>query len=156
MSSTIKKSLTVIVAVFLLFQLYQPARNVEYGSVTPMHISKVFSIPSEVEATLKTSCYDCHSNNTRYPWYSYVQPIRMYMDEHIKEGKENLNFSEFGVYSSRRQASKIGEIIEQIKEGEMPLKSYTIIHRNAELTEVSRKKLLDWLEQTKDSISFQN
>lgn len=133
--------------------MYQPARNLDYGRVLPIHFTKTYNVPSDVKAILQTSCYDCHSNNTKYPWYSYIQPVRMFMDNHIKEGKENLNFSEFGSYSKRKQENKLDEIVKQIKSGEMPLASYTIIHKNAILTQENKGVLVKWIERTRDSIS---
>ena len=83
----------------------------------------------------KNSCYDCHSNNTRYPWYVNIQPMGWVMARHIKKGKENLNFSEFGTYSKRKQANKLRAIATSIKDGSMPLSSYTIMHTDAKLCE---------------------
>jgi ribosomal protein S20 len=113
-------------------------------------------VPVKVQTILQTSCFDCHSNNSNYPWYSNIQPVRAFMDSHIKEGKENLNFSEFDTYSTRKQQSKLDRMIKQIKSDEMPLVSYTIIHRNAALNKKSKVILLQWIEETKDSISTNN
>ena len=87
-----KKNIFFSLIVFLLLQFYQPARNSDNGQVLPIHIAKVYNIPIKVQQTLQNSCYDCHSNNTHYPWYSYLQPSRFLMEYHIKTGKENLNF----------------------------------------------------------------
>ncbi|SHL35287.1 heme-binding domain-containing protein [Flavobacterium xanthum] len=156
MKPIIKKGAILSVVLFLLMQLYQPARNVEYGQVSPMHFTKLYKVPAKVQGILQTSCFDCHSNNTKYPWYSYVQPVRIFMDSHINEGKENLNFSEFGTYSKRKQRSKLDRMIKQIKSDEMPLASYTMMHKNAVLTSESKAMLLNWIEETKDSISANN
>ena len=101
---------------------------------------------------LKTSCYDCHSNNTVYPWYSTIQPVAMFMGNHVDEGKRELNFSEFGRYSVRRKYHKLEEINEQIKEGEMPLSSYTLIHRNTKLNENQKLLVANWAESLRDSL----
>jgi hypothetical protein len=156
MKISIKKILTSGFIIFLLIQFYQPARNLDYGQVLPIHITKLYNVPSNVKTILQTSCYDCHSNNTKYPWYSYIQPVRMFMDSHIKEGKENLNFSEFGNYSERKQGNKLEQIVKQIKADEMPLASYTLIHKNAILTQENKKVLINWIERTRDSVSSQN
>lgn len=156
MSSIIKKIALSGIAIFLLMQLYQPERNLDYVRVSPLHFFKTFSVPAKVQGILKTSCFDCHSNNTNYPWYSYVQPVRMLMDSHIKEGKENLNFSEFGTYSKRKQRTKLDRMIKQIKSDEMPLASYTILHKNAILTNENKALLLKWIEKKSDSISANN
>ena len=156
MKINFKKILTLGFVIFLLLQFYQPARNLDYGQVLPSHFTKIYAVPSDVKTILRTSCYDCHSNNTEYPWYSYIQPVRLFLDNHINEGKENLNFSEFGNYSERKQGNKLEEIVKQIKAEEMPLASYTMIHKNAILTQENKKVLINWIEQTRDSISSQN
>jgi hypothetical protein len=153
MKISIKKILTLGFIIFLLIQFYQPARNVDYGQVLPSHFTKIYAVPSDVKTVLRTSCYDCHSNNTEYPWYSYIQPVRMFLDNHIHEGKENLNFSEFSNYSKRKQANKLEEIVKQIKSDEMPLSSYTLIHKKAILTQENKKLVINWMERTRDSIS---
>ncbi|OAB28078.1 Haem-binding domain-containing protein [Flavobacterium fryxellicola] len=156
MKPIIKKGAILSVVLFLLMQLYQPARNVEYGQVSPMHFTKLYKVPSRVEKILQISCFDCHSNSTNYPWYSYVQPVRLFLDSHINEGKENLNFSEYGTYSKRKQRSKLDRMIKQIQSDEMPLASYTIIHKNARLTKESKAVLLNWIEKKSDSIAANN
>ena len=142
--------------IFLLMQLYQPTRNESFEQDITGNFTKVYNVPKNVEIILRTSCYDCHSNNTYYPWYSYIQPARFFMERHIKEGKEELNFNEFGNYSKRRQNSKLKAISKEIESNEMPLSSYTLIHKNAILTASQKKKVLDWINKIEDSISSQN
>ncbi|WP_163394714.1 heme-binding domain-containing protein [Flavobacterium limi] len=151
MKRFIRKILFIGLIIFLLMQLYQPARNSDYGQVLPIHISKVYSIPKNVQTILQTSCYDCHSNNTQYPWYSYIQPARSFMEGHIREGKENLNFSQWGSYSKRKQENKLDRILKEIKANEMPLSSYTLIHKDAVLTAVQKEQLTNWIEKVSDS-----
>ena len=105
-------------------------------------ISKVYVVPDSVTQILKTSCYDCHSNNTVYPWYSKIQPVAWWLNDHIEEGKREINFSEFATYRIGRQYKKMDEIIKQVKEDEMPLSSYTLIHKNAILTQKSKVSYL--------------
>jgi ABC-type tungstate transport system permease subunit len=114
--------------------------------------NNTFQVPNNVQQILKISCYDCHSNNTNYPWYNKIQPASWLLENHIKEGKKELNFSEFGTYSKRRQKNKLKSIINQIKKDEMPLYSYTLIHKDAKLSERNKKDLIDWLSKQKDSI----
>ena len=140
-----KKALFFSLIVFLLLQLYQPARNSDNGQVLPIHIAKVYNIPIKVQQILQNSCYDCHSNNTHYPWYSYLQPSRFLMEYHIKTGKENLNFSEWGNYSRRRQESKLDRIAKQIESSEMPLASYTLIHQKVKLSEQQKQDVITWI-----------
>ena len=153
MKISVKKIFILGLIIFLLIQFYQPSRNLDYGQVLPTHFNKIYAVPSDVESILRTSCYDCHSNNTEYPWYSYIQPARMILDSHIKEGKENLNFSTFGDYSQRKQGNKLERIVKQIKSDEMPLASYTRIHKNAILSQENKKILINWMENKRDSIS---
>jgi hypothetical protein len=156
MKPIIKKIVLSSFGILLLLQLYQPVRNMDYGQVSSIHFSKIFPVPIKVQTILQISCYDCHSNNTKYPWYSYIQPARMLMDHHIKEGKKNLNFSEFGNYSKRKQQNKLDRIAKEIKSDEMPLSSYTIMHKNAKLTSENKAILLKWIEQKRGSISANN
>ena len=126
-------------------QLYQPARNENFEQVNISEFTKVYKVPKNVETILKTSCYDCHSNNTNYPLYSYVQPARFFMESHIKKGKENLNFNEWGNYTNRKQNNKLDIIVKQIKSNEMPLSSYTLIHKNAILTPTQKEEVINWI-----------
>ena len=120
MKRIIKKILFIGLIIFLLMQLYQPARNISFEQDITGNFTKVYNVPKNVEIILRTSCYDCHSNNTYYPWYSYIQPVRFFMESHIKEGKENLNFNEWGNYSDRKQKNKLDRIAKQIESNEMP------------------------------------
>ena len=152
MKIIIKKILFIGLIIFLLIQLYQPARNESFEQDITGNFTKVYNVPKNVEIILRTSCYDCHSNNTNYPWYSYIQPTRFFMESHINEGKENLNFNEWGNYSGRKQKNKLDRIAKQIKSNEMPLASYTLIHKNATLSATQKKEVLDWISQLKDSL----
>ena len=153
MKRKIKKIFLIGIAFFLILQLYQPERNDNYNYDLAYNFKNMYSTPKNVQTLLRTSCYDCHSNNTEYPWYSYIQPVRFFMDTHINEGKKELNFNEFGTYSNRKQKSKLEEIIKQIKSNEMPLTSSTMIHHNAILNKENKTVLINWLERTKDSLS---
>ena len=155
MKKIIKKILFIGLIIFLLMQLYQPARNESFEQDITANFTKVYKVPKNVEAIVRTSCYDCHSNNTNYPWYSNVQPVGFFMEHHIKEAKEDLNFDEWGKYSKRKQENKLDRIVKQIKSDEMPLASYTLIHKNARLTTVQKKEVMDWISKIKDSISSQ-
>jgi len=146
-----RKILFGILIVLIAIQFIQPARN-KNGQVLPTAIS----VPGNVQPILKTACYDCHSNNTQYPWYANIQPVRSFLDWHIKEGKEELNFSEFGSYSHRRQINKLKAIRNSINDGSMPLSSYTLIHKNARLSAAEKALIINWAEKTADSLSAGN
>ena len=133
----------IVVAVVLAIQFIPVERNV--STVPPgQSFEKTEKVPANVAAILKVSCYDCHSNNSRYPWYSELQPGAWFMAQHIKKGKEELNFDEFNNYSKRRKKAKIKSIISQIEKDEMPLKSYRMMHGNARLSADEKKELLDF------------
>ena len=143
--------LTVLI-VLVLFQLYpKPKKNLS-ASTGSNDITLAHNVPPDVLQVLKTSCYDCHSNSTVYPWYASVQPVALWLGSHIDEGKRELNFSEFGSYSIRRKYKKLEDINEQVKEGDMPLPSYAIIHRYAKLNESQKLLLATWVTSLRDSI----
>ena len=148
-----KKILLVLIIVFVGLQFIPSVRN-ESGQVDKSDISIALKTPKRVQAILVNSCYDCHSNNTRHPWYARIQPVRYMLDKHVKEGKENLNLSEFGSYRARRKLNKLRSMANSIKEGTMPLSSYTLIHRNATLTAVEKTLLLNWIERAQDSLQL--
>lgn len=100
----------------------------------------------EIASQIKASCYDCHSNKSNYPAYTYVQPIGWFVKNHIEEGRDELNFSEFGSYSAKKQAHKLEESYELIEKGEMPLSSYTIIHKEAVLDATQKTALITYLK----------
>ena len=151
----IKKILLAIVIVAVLIQFIQPAHNKSVQE-TQMEITKLYSMPVPLQNILKNACYDCHSNHTRYPWYVHIQPMGWLMTKHIKEGKEELNFDEFGSYSLRRQESKLRSIASSIEKETMPLHSYTLMHSDARLTENEKAIIIDWATKTKDSLSIKN
>lgn len=148
----VQKGLLFLSGMLVLIQFIQPARNTS-GQAYPADISRIYPMPEEVQGILKTSCYDCHSNNTDYPWYAKIQPGGWWLASHIRKGKEELNFNEFGKYSPSRQQSKLKAISNSIKDGTMPISSYTMIHRNAKLSRTERQLILNWIEKTKDSLS---
>jgi exonuclease VII small subunit len=113
----------------------------------------VNDVPNDIKNKLQVSCYDCHSNNTIYPWYNKVQPVAWFLEDHIKEGKAELNFNEWDDYSNRRKNSKLKSIINQIENGEMPLDSYTLIHGNAKLSESEKKLLIEYMSDLKENLN---
>lgn len=153
--SRIKKILLAILIAIIAIQFIQPARN-KSGQVLPTDISKTYNVPQNVQVILKKSCYDCHSNNTTYPWYSYIQPGGWWLASHIKKGKAELNFSEFGDYSNRKQKSKLFSISKSVEDGTMPYSSYTLIHKNARLTKDEKAIVINWATKTKDSLALKN
>ncbi len=141
----LKKIALTLLICFVLLQFYQPARNKSNGQDFSKDFVTTYNAPDSIKKILHTSCYDCHSNNTNYLWYDYIQPARMLVESHIKRGKRELNFNEWTDYSTRKQGSKLKGIIKQVQEGEMPLKSYTMLHTSAKLNAAEREQLINWL-----------
>lgn len=148
----IVKNIALIFFVLLLLIQFYPRASKNNNPGAANDITKVHAVPLDVQDILKTSCYDCHSNNTAYPWYSYIQPVSWWLNDHIIEGKKELNFSEFANYNLARQYRKLEEINKEVKEGEMPLQSYTIIHGNAKLSAEQKLSLATWTDMLRDSM----
>ena len=151
----LKKILLLLFIVFIVIQFIRPAHNIS-GQVLPTDMAKTINVPDKILSILKNSCYDCHSNDTRYPWYINIQPMGWIMADHIKTGKANLNFSEFGTYSKRKQANKLRSLAETINDGSMPISSYSIMHTDAKLSEENKKLITDWVAKTRDSLALKN
>lgn len=142
--SRIRKTFVGALILMLVIQTIQPMRNISEG-LSENDISKTFAISDHVHGIFKEKCYDCHSNNTRYPWYNYIQPIGWWLSAHIYEGKEHFDFSSFKTYSTERAAHKLGDLSEVIKDGTMPLEAYTWLHRDAIITPAERDSINAWL-----------
>ncbi|MEH6307187.1 heme-binding domain-containing protein [Olivibacter sp. CPCC 100613] len=116
-------------------------------------LTKIYDVPKEVNAVLRATCFDCHSNHTDYPWYSNIQPFAKFMEGHILQGKEALNFDEFGSYSVKKQYNKLRSVENQLKDGTMPLRSYAFIHRDARLTKEEINLLINWSKDLRNKIA---
>ena len=148
----IVKIIAVVLLVAFVGIQFVPTERNQSDVVPKTDFMLVNSVPDHIKSKLQTSCYDCHSNNTQYPWYNKVQPIAWFLEDHIKERKAELNFNEWDSLSNRRKKSKLRSIIKQIENDEMPLDSYTLIHREASFSEAEKQELIQWVERLKDSI----
>ena len=146
------KILLTLLLVSLAIQFIRPEMNKSTNHRSG-DLMESYNIPTGVAETLKESCYDCHSNNTRYPWYFRIQPTAWILARHIKEGKEEINFDEFTTYSKRRQLSKFKATQNSIKDGSRPLKSYVWLHPEAKMSTERKALVLNWLSKAIDSIS---
>lgn len=139
------------IALLIVIQFWGTEKNT--NSVPSENaIEKHYTVPAGVLGLLKTSCYDCHSNNTVYPWYNNIQPIKWWLASHVYEGKKHLNFDEFNTYSPDKMLHKLDEVVETVSKGEMPLSSYTLIHGNAKLSDNDRKEIESWVNLVKQEI----
>ncbi len=152
---TFKKIVIIVIGLLLIFQLFRIDKTTKPLDTKTDFIS-VTQANSEVASILKTSCYDCHSNQPVYPWYTNIAPLSWWIKHHINEGSEHLNFSEWGTYKLKRKDHKLEECLEMIEEGEMPMTSYTLIHGNAKLNDAQKTLLINWFKSSRDSLKVQN
>jgi hypothetical protein len=138
-------ALAVLVGLLLLAQLFQPGQNLA-GDELAGDLLVVREVPADVALMLKKACYNCHSDHTEYPWYGRVSPLSWYLNAHIQKGKNELNFSEFGEMRKRKQVGSLVKICEVLEEGSMPLKSYTLMHREAKLSGEEKALLCEWTD----------
>lgn len=148
----LKKILLVLLVAFVAIQFIRPERN-ESGDDT-YHVSKKYAYPAEVATIMKGACNDCHTNKTEYPWYATIQPSAWFLADHVKDGKKHLNLSEFTNRKVAIQNHKFEEVIEMVKEKEMPLPSYTWLglHPEANLTDAQRVVLTKWAQAQMDTL----
>lgn len=143
-----------ITAALIIIQFFRPAKNdspIKQGE----DLASAIEVPTEVDNVLKTSCNDCHSNHTNDMWYMNIQPVGWWINHHIEEGKDELNFSIFNTYSPKRKAHKMEEVAEMIEKKEMPLDSYTWMHGDAKLSEAQRTLLITWAKAAYDTLKTQ-
>lgn len=139
-----KKVILAIVIIIGIMQFIRPQKN--DSADFSKDIATVVAIPANVQEILKTSCYDCHSNKTNYPWYSEIAPVSWFLAQHVNEGKEHLNFSEWTKYNNNQKGHIISEIKEEMKKQGMPLESYLWIHKDAVLTQAQYQTMIDWVK----------
>jgi hypothetical protein len=142
--------LALIVA-FVAIQFIRPVKN-SGSQPSPNGIAQAFAVPDSVQTILRRSCYDCHSNNTVYPWYANVEPVGWWLNSHIQNGKRHVNYDEYASYRPIRQFIRFRDLIEQIKQDEMPLPSYLLIHRYAKLSPEEQSLLIRWSTAMMDSM----
>ena len=137
----LKKIILFLVIVLVLIQFIRPDKN-EGGYESLAAFKTETNVSEEVYQILKTNCFDCHSNQTVYPWYAEISPVSIWLKDHVDEGKDELNFSDWKNYSVKRKDHKLEELVEEVEKGEMPLDSYTWIH--GKLSEKDQEILLQW------------
>jgi hypothetical protein len=147
----VKKILLGLLAIFIISQFF-PANLPEVIQDNPADLLLNNDVPKEIGDMLKTTCYDCHSNETVYPWYSYVSPVKFLVSKDTRKGRKHLNFSEWENYSMEDKLEVLDEISEEVEEGEMPMKIYPIVHPDAKLSDVDREVLISWAEDLAESM----
>jgi hypothetical protein len=147
----VKIILGILLAVFLLIQ-FIPAEMPETIAVNEHDLMALDHMDEEVALILRNSCYDCHSNETRLPWYGYVAPAKWLVIKDIKEGRKELNFSNWNRLEKREQINILQDMMEEVEEGHMPLPVYTLIHMDARLNDAQKEKLSEWSEELMEKI----
>lgn len=144
----------ITLGVIAIAQIFQPDRTVELND--PKHDLIAMTYPAkEVEDLLHSACYNCHSAQSTYPWYSYITPVNFWLQHHVNEGREEFYMSAWGGHKAKWQRHKAEEAVEMLREGEMPLPSYTWMHPEAKLTEGQRTLLSEYFNGLKNAIPDQ-
>lgn len=148
----LKRIVLAVVALLVVIQAIRPHRNVSTQPPGRNDFIVKFDPPPEVRTVLEHACYDCHSNNTRYPWYANVQPVGWWLADHVNSGKRHLNFSEFGAFPLQRQGKKLDAISDELTNRTMPLRSYTWIHHDARLSDPQIDAVSAWIDGLHDKL----
>ncbi|MDY8137807.1 heme-binding domain-containing protein [Aquimarina sp. 2201CG5-10] len=144
MKKILKKVGIALLIILLVMQFIRPDKN-ESGYESVAYFETATKPTEAIQTILKDKCYDCHSNQTIYPWYAEIAPVSYWLSDHVEEGKEHFNVSEWEQYSDKKRDHKLEELIEEVEEGEMPLSSYTWLHGNLE--EGEKEILIDWVKK---------
>lgn len=139
----LKKLGLLLLVVFIIVQFFGPDKNDgDINSVNAFFADT--NPPKAVKAIITSSCIDCHSDSTRYPWYNNITPVNYWLSDHIKHGTKHLNLSKWTDYSDKKKDHKLDELIEMVEAKEMPLPSYTWIHGDAKLSQDQIDAVLSW------------
>jgi hypothetical protein len=153
MTSTLLKRIVIGLAiVFAGMQFLRPDRTnppVNAGQ----SVQATAQVPTEVGAVLRRSCFDCHSSETRWPWYSGVVPMAWGVANHVEEGRAKFSFSDWGTYPPRKRVAILEKICDEVREGRMPLREYLWLHRDATLSEADWKSVCDWSMEEADRLA---
>ncbi|HEX7419838.1 MAG TPA: heme-binding domain-containing protein [Thermoanaerobaculia bacterium] len=143
-----KKLFLALLFIGVVIQFIRP--DMAPVPVDPKHtIQAVLTVPPNIDATIHRACYDCHSNESRWPWYSQISPVSWWLKSHVNDGRKALNFSEFAALPKKKQIKKLGDACDQVKQGDMPLKTYLPMHPAAHLTDADRGALCTWFTSLK-------
>ena len=140
----------ILVFLIIAIQFVVPEKNISNIPPGKTFVDS-FKVDRKVYGLLSVSCFDCHSNDSRYPWYTNIQPVGWFLADHINDGKRKLNFDSLTTYGSRKIRSKFTQIVKEIEKGDMPLKSYVLIHHDANLSEADKQVLIDFFNSQSDN-----
>ena len=149
----IKKIVLLLLVVFIIAQFFGPDKNEgDAASVEAFYADT--NPPADVKVILENACNDCHSDNTRYPWYNNITPINYWLAEHVADGKKHFNISKWNDYSDKKKDHKLDELIEMVEEKEMPLDSYTWTHGEAKLSQDQIDAVISWTKKVRLKYAF--
>jgi hypothetical protein len=146
-----KIGMLILLGIFLLLQLYRPKKNIHDG-IQVNNITKLVPINDTMNRIFKKACYDCHSNNTVYPWYSQIMPISLILNNHVVDGKKHFNFDEFTTYKAKKALKKIEEVGDEVEHNAMPISSYTRMHKDAILSNDEKQLIINWAKNAVEII----
>jgi hypothetical protein len=149
----LKKLGLVLLIVFIIAQFFGPDRNEGDLSSVDAFIAET-NPPEDVKMILESACTDCHSDNTRYPWYNTITPVNFWLADHVNEGKEHFNMSKWNDYSDKKKDHKLEELAEEVEEKEMPLPSYTWTHGDADLSQEQIDAVVNWVKMARIKYAF--
>jgi len=141
-----KKILVALILLFIIAQFFSPKKN-QSGLYAINKFLVETKAPMKVQKILTQACFDCHSDQTTYPWYNSITPVNYWLNSHVNGGKSHLDVSKWSTYSVKRKAHKLEELIEEVGEGEMPLASYKWTHASADLTNDQIEALIHWAQR---------
>lgn len=142
---TLKLIFGILLLALILIQFFPTMKNIS-NDIPSTDIVQSREVPSQVATLVHNACYDCHSNNTKYPWYNRVQPFAWVLEGHITDAKRKLNFNEFETYDREKQKKKFQLMRKLIQENKMPLSSYKMMHAESRLSSDEKKMIIDWIE----------
>ncbi|MCA9731282.1 MAG: heme-binding domain-containing protein [Deferribacteres bacterium] len=142
-----KNLFLILILIFIIIQ-FVPVEKTNPPVTAPLRAS------DDVTHIMKSACYDCHSNETVWPWYSHVAPVSWLLSDHVRNGRRHLNFSAWGEYPGKRKLKKLDEIAEEIEGGNMPLAGYVKMHSEANLSAEQKQVLIDWAHAAMDTVSL--
>lgn len=143
-----------VVAVLIMIQFIRPERTNPQADET-LAYDRYLKVDEDIAQMLRRSCFDCHSNQTVWPWYSQVAPVSWFLARDVKNGRRHLNFSAWGTYNPTRRLIVLNNIAEEVSSGGMPYPPYLLLHRDAGLDSAARKLIADWADREKDRLSQQ-
>lgn len=143
--------LLAFVVVAIVIQFFRPG-------IAPLPVNRSHTmqswmyVPANVDLMIRRACYDCHSNETKWPWYARIAPVSWWVKRDVSEGRQELNFSEFATYSKVRKTRELQAAFEEVRTGDMPLRTYLAMHKNAQLSEADKKAFCAWARSSKGAI----